>query len=173
MKSWQNCRNLKTSKIHNRLTDYLMIFSVNSPSERLSWLCHSPFRSPPLCWNKGCLWRERVRKQCVSHYLSSIWKHQERCVEAAVISNMKWPQWNQHVQHTKPFVKGEHNVVDLTSSARKRSLVRKFWASLILSLTVLFFTCDLMALACWPMLSWTQKTAQHLARQVQILTINK
>lgn len=71
-----------------------MILSVNSPGERSSWLCHTPFPSPHLYWNKGCLWRGHVHKQFVSHYLSSIWKHQEHCAEAAggkmLTLNMEW-----------------------------------------------------------------------------------
>lgn len=40
-----------------------------------------------------------------------------------------------------------------TSSARNRSLCRKFCASFSLSLTVFFFTWVRICLACWPMLS--------------------
>lgn len=61
--------------------------------------------------------------------------------------NRKWPHWGMYNGRIY-----NHNV-SLTSSARKRSFERIFWASLILSLTVLFFTCDLMDLVCWPMVS--------------------
>lgn len=52
-------------------------------------------------------------------------------------------------------------VKDPTSSARNRSFARKLLESLSLSLTVLFFTWDLMALACWPIVSYIQKQRQQ------------
>lgn len=66
------------------LKTFQSILLSSAPSERWSWLSHSPSLFPALCWRKGYLWRGHVRRRSACHYWSSRWKHQGHCAEAVL-----------------------------------------------------------------------------------------
>lgn len=137
------------------------------PGERQLWLSHNLYPSPHRQWSRGCLWKECVRMLYAYCYLSSIWTRPEYCAVAGktkqnkkqtdIFSKKKIPMW---------YYAKMAEVVHLTSSAMNRSFCRKFWASLSLSRTVFFFTCERVVLACWAMLSYNQHNRTPSANYV-------
>lgn len=125
------------------------------PLGRLLSLFHSlsQFLHPPQ--STECLYRECVHRRFACCCSSSRWRHLGCCVEAGQENKREWSFSPISVSDTDIFI-DLYNVYLFcicTSSARKRSLSRKFCTSLSLSLTVCFFTWVRICRACWPMLS--------------------